>query len=226
MAPECVQFVVRRSAKISANQLHLDIRRGAQVTNAPPPQPPPLSSLRTHQSLLLLAVALPLGALVSGQKPFPDLYLSGVLSIFSIFGIFGIYGLWRSKEEVVEEKLTFFPNVGVQLTTLCRDGRSLDTFIDAQEIRSIFINEAIHMFTVQTYMAIRVCRAASADRYKEELVVCFPRLQPKIPMLQDIYRKAMQLDLPLNKSAADVVRKDLHIEKSKKPAKWSTGKGG
>ena len=98
------------------------------------------------------------------------------------------WGLTRGR--VAEESLLVIRELGVQLVTRYRSGRERHRFLEHAEIVDVVINEGITFQRVVFYMAFV---ARDADR----LVLAFETLQPKLPVLREIYSG---------------VRADLHID--------------
>lgn len=87
--------------------------------------------------------------------------------------------LWVSA--VREESVTLVEGLGVVLAAQRRLGRPTSTFVPAERICNIIINEGVGHSRVTCYLAFLV---AGSDR----LEVAFPRLLPRLPLLTPVYR--------------------------------------
>ena len=88
---------------------------------------------------------------------------------------------WRlACGRVAKESLLVIRELGVQLVTRYRSGRERHRFLEHAEIMDVVINEGITFQRVVFYMAFVV---RDADR----LVLAFETLQPKLPVLREIY---------------------------------------
>jgi GPI-GlcNAc transferase complex, PIG-H component len=73
--------------------------------------------------------------------------------------------------------------LGVQLTTRYRSGSQSIVLIEADQIDSVIINEAITMHRVIFYLAFIV-------KGKDSLAVAFAATRPRLHVLKAVYRDA------------------------------------
>jgi len=91
-------------------------------------------------------------------------------------------GCALSKRAIVrEESVLVVHDLGIQLKKTFWSGNEKVTFIDKNQIKDVIINEGITMCQVIYYMAVIV-------EGKQNMVLAFEHLFPKLNMLTDIYR--------------------------------------
>jgi hypothetical protein len=73
--------------------------------------------------------------------------------------------------------------LGVQLTTRYRSGRKSIVLLEADQIDSVIINEAIAMHRVIFYLAFIV-------KGKDSLAVAFETTRPRLSVLKLVYKDA------------------------------------
>jgi len=107
-----------------------------------------------------------------------------------------LYGYWRCTA-VVYESVIALPQCGIQLETH-RGLQSIPLFVQRRFIpvtymKDIIINEALRRWNVRYYLAALVHRPDGSY----ELAVAFENLQPRLPVLLEVFRD---------------VRRQMHIE--------------
>ncbi|CAG8532333.1 8120_t:CDS:2 [Acaulospora morrowiae] len=107
--------------------------------------------------------------------------MNNITISYSICIIMIIIWLWTKFNIVKSESILSVRDVGVQVTTVYLNGRSVSKFIDKSKISDIIINEGITMLQVKFYMAIIV-------EGQDRMVVVFQHLLPKLNVLIQVYR--------------------------------------
>mmetsp|Transcript_17029 Transcript_17029/g.22150 ORF Transcript_17029/g.22150 Transcript_17029/m.22150 type:complete len:202 (+) Transcript_17029:72-677(+) len=113
------------------------------------------------------------------------LMLSGEISLLgaSTLLILGaaLFLALRNKNSVKEEILLVIEDLGIQLCCKYQNGKEEIQFYDKARIKGVFINEGITLHRVIFYLAFVMERHS-------KMVVAFQHLNPKLEVLQEIYR--------------------------------------
>ncbi|KAI9500664.1 hypothetical protein GGI25_004533 [Coemansia spiralis] len=97
-----------------------------------------------------------------------------------------IYLAWTSSQ-VYQESLVVIRNVGVQTETVTLAGFRRVRSFELLQIQDLFIHEALQFFEYRYYMAI-----LPRDR-KDDVVIMFPQLLPRLDALLPVYNGVRQL---------------------------------
>eukprot|EP00953_Heterococcus_sp_UTEX-ZZ885_P040000 20472-Heterococcus_DN1.PRE.2 len=106
-----------------------------------------------------------------------------VVILTAVLLLVSILYLAATRSQVLEESVTIMRGFGVQLTTRYRSGNQSVVLIEADQIDSVIINEAITVHRVIFYLAFIV-------KGKDRLAVAFEATHPRLNVLKLVYRDA------------------------------------
>mmetsp|Transcript_1171 Transcript_1171/g.2696 ORF Transcript_1171/g.2696 Transcript_1171/m.2696 type:complete len:166 (+) Transcript_1171:136-633(+) len=103
--------------------------------------------------------------------------------------LMAVWAASRSAGAVKSEAVVLMRGIGIQMETRLFYGRTKKVFTEKMEIDAVWINEAVTRVDIFYYLCF-------ALKCKENMLICFPTLQPGVDSLTDVYREAREFFPP------------------------------
>ena len=110
----------------------------------------------------------------------------GVWAWVALWAVVVALWAWSVRNRVRSESVLVLRDLGIQLQTTFVWGNASFLFVEKERILEILINEGVTCHAVVFYLAVVVKDAP-------DLLLVFPRLQPRLPTLRTVYNHLRQV---------------------------------